>query len=88
MLTNYEIFVSDLNIFQKIPFQHIIVDEAHRMKNNNGKLAISMRQLPCPRILLLTGTPIQNNCLELWGLLSIIEPKIFSSREEFKQKYG
>ena len=58
------------------------------MKNNTSKLALSMKSLVCPRILLLTGTPIQNNSTELWGLLNIIEPKIFTSKEAFKVKYG
>ncbi len=61
LLTNYEIFVSDKEIFQKIAFQHIIMDEAHKMKNSKSKIAETLKLLPCPRILLLTGTPVQNN---------------------------
>lgn len=44
-----------------IPFQFVIVDEAHRLKNKNAKILTSLKQLPCKRVLLLTGTPIQNN---------------------------
>lgn len=61
LLINYEIFVSDIEKFQKIPFQQIIMDEAHKMKNSKSKIAQALKLLPCPRIILLTGTPIQNN---------------------------
>lgn len=61
LLTNYEIFMTDIEKFQKIAFQHIILDEAHKIKNSKSKIAQTLKLLPCPRILLLTGTPIQNN---------------------------
>ncbi len=62
-LTNYEICFSDFEIIKKIPFQHIIVDEAHKIKNVQSKISQTLRRLPCTRYLLLTGTPIQNNTL-------------------------
>jgi len=47
-----------------------------------------LKELPCTRILLITGTPIQNNIEELWSLLNFIEPKIFDNFETFNQLYG
>ena len=44
--------------------------------------------MPCKRILLLTGTPIQNNTEELWTLLNYIEPKHFSRVDTFKKNFG
>lgn len=75
-------------MFQKLAFQHIIMDEAHKMKNSKSKIATTLKMLPCPRILLLTGTPIQNNTSEIFGLLNIIEPRKFNSLEAFKEKFG
>ena len=57
-----------------IPFQYVVVDEAHRLKNKNAKILSLLKELPCMRILLLTGTPIQNNTQELWSLLNYIHP--------------
>lgn len=71
-----------------IPFQQIIIDEAHRLKNKDTKLFSALKRLPCKRVLLLTGTPIQNNTLELWSLLNFIEPEIFYSSQDFLQKFG
>jgi chromodomain-helicase-DNA-binding protein 7 len=60
---------------KKIPYQHIVLDEAHRLKNKNAKTTMILNKLPCCRKTLLTGTPIQNNTKELWTLLNFIEPK-------------
>lgn len=48
----------------------------------------SLKRLPCKRILLMTGTPVQNNTEELWTLLNFIEPLRFSSLVEFKRAFG
>ena len=64
-----------------MPFQHIVVDEAHRLKNKNAKILATLKKLPCRRILLLTGTPIQNNTNELWSLLNYIEPDKFTNSD-------
>lgn len=71
-LTNYETLVGAFEIIQAIPFQFIVVDEAHRVKNQNTKLSKTLKMIPCEKILLLTGTPFQNNPNELWGLLNFI----------------
>lgn len=84
LITSFEVFLQDFEtVFQEIPFQHIIIDEAHRLKNKNAKIIKELRQLVCTRIFLLTGTPIQNNLAELWSLLNFIEPSHFLSLEEF-----
>lgn len=71
-----------------IPFQFVIVDEAHRLKNKNAKILGALKQLPCKRVLLLTGTPIQNNTGELWSLLNYIHPEKFSCHETFRREFG
>lgn len=88
LLTNYETFAAELETFQQIPFQFIVIDEAHRVKNQNTKLSKALKLLPCEKILLLTGTPFQNNPSELWGLLNFIEPEKFSSFDGFRSKFG
>jgi chromodomain-helicase-DNA-binding protein 7 len=51
--------MSDLNpILQEIPFIYIVVDEAHRLKNKQAKTLKLLKDHPCKRILLLTGTPV------------------------------
>jgi chromodomain-helicase-DNA-binding protein 7 len=89
LVTSYEVFLQDHQaVFQFIPFQYIIVDEAHRLKNQNAKIIDSLRSLCCRRVLLLTGTPIQNNTTELWSLLHFIEPATFPSMLDFSARFG
>ncbi|EGR27208.1 myb domain protein [Ichthyophthirius multifiliis] len=89
LITSNQIFMSDLNNFiLDIPFQFIVVDEAHKLKNSEAKFLQNLKKMPCKRVLLLTGTPIQNNTEELWTLLNYIEPQKFSSLKEFKMNFG
>ncbi|CAD8088106.1 unnamed protein product [Paramecium sonneborni] len=89
LITSYEVFMQDFqNVFINIPFQYIVIDEAHRLKNSNARILQSLKRLSCQRTLLLTGTPIQNNTEELFSLLNFIEPYQFSNIINFKREYG
>lgn len=61
LLTNYESFTRNYDKLRHFAFQHIVVDEAHKIKNPKSILAVNLRQLPCKRVTLMTGTPLQNN---------------------------
>lgn len=89
LITSFEVFMQDYNkFFTEIPFQMVVIDEAHRLKNKHAKILTFLRDLPCKRFLLMTGTPLQNNTEELWSLLNFIEPKEFYSLPQFLAKYG
>jgi SNF2 family DNA or RNA helicase len=89
LITSFEVFMKDLDlVFRDIAFQHIVVDEAHRLKNQNARLMQALKSLPCQRLMLLTGTPIQNNIQELWTLLNLIAPAEFHSSVAFNEKFG
>ncbi|OMJ68517.1 hypothetical protein SteCoe_34011 [Stentor coeruleus] len=89
LITSFEVFMQDYNkFFTEIPFQMIIIDEAHRLKNKHAKILSFLKELPCRRYLLMTGTPLQNNTEELWSLLNFIEPKEFFSLNQFLSRYG
>jgi len=89
MITSYEVFNQDLkDVLIDVPFQYIIVDEAHRLKNKATKTLVLLKEHPCRKVMLLTGTPIQNNTKELFTLLNYIEPENFQSFDSFMMKYG
>ena len=53
IITSFEVFIQDFEtVFMDLPFQHIIIDEAHRLKNKNAKIISILRRLVCKRILL------------------------------------
>jgi ATP-dependent DNA helicase len=58
--------------------------QGHRLKNFDCRLLRELKQIPADNVLLLTGTPLQNNLRELWSLLNFILPQIFSSLREFQ----
>lgn len=74
-----------LNHLMKFKWEYLIVDEAHKIKNEESQISKKLRQLDTRYRLLLTGTPLQNNLHELWALLNFLLPEIFSSSEEFDE---
>lgn len=67
----------------KFRWEYLIVDEAHKLKNEDSQISQRLRQLDTRYRLLLTGTPLQNNLHELWSLLNFLLPEIFSSSDDF-----
>ncbi|KAI9203985.1 SNF2 family N-terminal domain-containing protein [Polychytrium aggregatum] len=82
-VTSYEIVMLEKSSFKKISWAYIVIDEAHRIKNENSSLSVIVRTIQCRNRLLLTGTPLQNNLHELWSLLNFLLPDVFSSSEDF-----
>lgn len=77
--------VQVLRAFRKVEFEYLIVDEAHRLKNDVSKTNIAIRGYDlAQRRLLLTGTPLSNNLQELWSLMNVLNPRIFSSKATFE----
>jgi SWI/SNF-related matrix-associated actin-dependent regulator of chromatin subfamily A member 5 len=69
--------------FKKFTWNYLIIDEAHRIKNENTRLAEILRVYKSNNRLLLTGTPLQNNLHELWSLLNFLLPDVFGNSEDF-----
>uniref|UniRef100_A0A667YM20 Chromodomain helicase DNA binding protein 4 n=1 Tax=Myripristis murdjan TaxID=586833 RepID=A0A667YM20_9TELE len=75
LLTSYELITIDQAILGSIDWACLVVDEAHRLKNNQSKL-------------LLTGTPLQNNLEELFHLLNFLTPERFNNLEGFLEEFA
>lgn len=60
MVTSYEMVLIEKSVLNKIQWEYMIIDEAHRIKNDESKLSKVVRILPTKYRLLLTGTPLQN----------------------------
>ncbi|XP_068449073.1 chromodomain-helicase-DNA-binding protein 1-like isoform X2 [Clinocottus analis] len=90
LLTTYELCLKDVSFLKRWSWEILIVDEAHRLKNQNSLLHKALIQLSVGFRVLLTGTPIQNNLQELYSLLSFIQPDVFSAEEAdaFTGLYG
>ncbi|TVU36285.1 hypothetical protein EJB05_18215, partial [Eragrostis curvula] len=78
LVTSYEFVQIDKAVLQKFKWSAIVIDEAHRMKKLDCNLATCLKRYRSDFRLLLTGTPLQNNMLELFSLLHYIDPDEFS----------
>lgn len=66
----------------------MLVDEAHRLKNDDSLLYKSLKEFETNHRLLITGTPLQNSLKELWALLHFIMPEKFVTWEDFEIEHG
>jgi SWI/SNF-related matrix-associated actin-dependent regulator of chromatin subfamily A member 5 len=88
VVTSYEGINICISKLRKIKWECLIIDEAHRIKNENALLSKNVRLLESKFRLLVTGTPLQNNLHELWALLNFLLPDLFSSAEDFDEWFG
>ncbi|CAB1321517.1 unnamed protein product [Coregonus sp. 'balchen'] len=70
---------SDRSLFRKLKLKYAVFDEGHMLKNMNSLRYRHLMAINAEHRLLLTGTPLQNNLLELMSLLNFIMPSMFSS---------
>lgn len=89
ILTTYGLLSStneDKAFFRKLKLDYCVYDEAHMLKNMNSIRYQSLIKIKSKKRLLLTGTPIQNNLVELMSLLYFVMPDIFSHKTEYVNK--
>ena len=75
--------VQDSFAFRRKKWYYLILDEAQNIKNFQSQRWQTLVNFHSQRRLLLTGTPLQNNLMELWSLLHFLMPHVFRSRKEF-----
>ncbi|XP_045714717.1 chromodomain-helicase-DNA-binding protein 5 isoform X2 [Phyllostomus hastatus] len=88
LLTSYELITIDQAILGSIEWACLVVDEAHRLKNNQSKFFRVLNSYKIDYKLLLTGTPLQNNLEELFHLLNFLTPERFNNLEGFLEEFA
>ncbi len=91
VICSYNFASSKMQDVARVDWNLAIIDEAHRLRNvykTNNKIGNNLKTaLNGKKKLLLTATPLQNNLMELYGLVSILDDKVFSDVKSFRQKY-
>ena len=87
-ICSYALVLQDALVFRKKNWHYLILDEAHQIKNFKSLRWQNLLTFKTERRLLLTGTPLQNDLIELWSLLHFLMPKIFTSHLEFQQWFS
>ncbi|KAM4675728.1 chromodomain-helicase-DNA-binding protein 3 isoform 2-T2 [Discoglossus pictus] len=88
LLTSYELVTIDQAALGSIRWACLVVDEAHRLKNNQSKFFRVLNGYQIDYKLLLTGTPLQNNLEELFHLLNFLTPERFNNLEGFLEEFA
>ena len=92
VICSYQFARSKIEYLQAVPWDLVVIDEAHRLRNiyrkdNKIAKAIHAGIFERPK-LLLTATPLQNSLMELWGLVSFIDPHVFGSADSFREQFA
>ncbi|KAK3920680.1 Chromodomain-helicase-DNA-binding protein 1 [Frankliniella fusca] len=87
VLTTYEIVLKDKVFLGSQSWAALMVDEAHRLKNDDSLLYKALKDFQTNHRLLITGTPLQNSLKELWALLHFIMPHKFETWEAFEREH-
>jgi len=80
MLPSCELFFAS-RLAACVP-RYLVIDEAHRIKNETSLFSQTIRRLKVEHRLLITGTPLQNNLHELWALLNYLLPDVFGNSDQ------
>ncbi len=88
MVTSYTLLRIDFDAYSTMAWSGLILDEAQFTKNHQSKIYQCARRLRAPFKVAITGTPMENNLMELWSLLSITAPGLFPSPARFRDYYA
>ena len=87
VITSYTLFRLDFDDYDGLDWAGLLLDEAQFVKNHQARAHQCARRLKTPFKLAITGTPMENNLMELWSLLSITAPGLFPSPGRFTDYY-
>ncbi|KAL3631607.1 hypothetical protein CASFOL_024591 [Castilleja foliolosa] len=88
LLTTYEMILCDSSYLRGVPWEVLVVDEGHRLKNSGSKLFGLLNTFSFQHRVLLTGTPLQNNIGEMYNLLNFLQQASFPSLSAFEEKFN
>jgi SNF2 family DNA or RNA helicase len=87
LITSYALLRRDIEDYEKVQFDYIILDEAQHIKNPETANARTCKSLAGRHRLILTGTPIENSLKELWSLFDFLLPGMLGTRKRFREEF-
>lgn len=88
VITSYEVVRNDITNLEDLNWLYCILDEGHVIKNAKTKLTKAVKCIRAQHRLILSGTPIQNNVLELWSLFDFLMPGFLGTEASFNDRFG
>ena len=87
ILTTYGHLRRDIDFLKDINFHYVVLDESQNIKNPHSDTAQAARNLQSSNRLALTGTPVENNTMELWSQFSFLSPGLLGTQGFFKENF-
>lgn len=88
VVTSYDICRNDSETLCPINWNYCVLDEGHLIKNPKAKVTIAVKRISSNHRLILSGTPIQNNVLELWSLFDFLMPGFLGTEKVFLDRFA
>ncbi|WP_341837344.1 DEAD/DEAH box helicase [Chitinophaga pollutisoli] len=88
ILTSYGTLPSDISLLKAFRFDYIFLDESQAIKNPGSERYKAARLLQARNRIVMTGTPVENNSVDLYGQLSFACPGLLGSKQYFKEIYA
>lgn len=87
VITSYSLIVRDFESFSSIKWAGIVLDEAQAVKNPDTRVSNAVRNLHAARRVALTGTPVENSALDIWGIEEFLNKGFLGARKDFEKKF-
>lgn len=88
VVTSYDVTRNDIDFLSSNSYNYCVLDEGHIIKNSASKLSKAVKRIVAEHRLILSGTPIQNNVLELWSLFDFLMPGFLGTEKVFQEKFA
>lgn len=87
ILTTYGTLKNDEEKYNDLNFDYLIIDEAQNIKNHSAQITIAVKKIKSRCNIALTGTPIENNLMELWSIFDFVMPGYLFTKERFRERF-
>lgn len=87
LLTTYGTLKNDEKAYENLSFDYCIIDEAQNIKNSSAQATLSVKNIKSRCNIALTGTPIENNLMELWSIFDFVMPGYLFTKDRFRERF-
>ena len=88
ILTSYGTYKNDLEKYEELSFDYCIIDEAQSIKNPDSIITKAMKKINANIRFALTGTPVENNLMELWSIFDFVMPGYLYNKHKFEKIFA
>lgn len=87
IITSFGTLRMDMEIFKRVDFHYLILDEGQNIKNPGSQISRAVRLLHGNHRLVLSGTPVENSVIDLWSIMAFVNPGLLGNLKFFRETY-